>query len=1039
MNKFTFNQFIGPRKPGKMLFGRGLLLMGLFLLGGLQLQARQKPVTGTVSDHNGEALAGVSISVKGTGAGTVSDANGRFSIQTGAPTAVLVFSFLGFVTKEVTAEEGRQISVTLTPEDRSLGEVVVIGYGTVRKSDLTGSVASLKSDDLTKGTDVNMQQALQGRVPGVQIYQKSGEPGAAMSVQIRGVTSITGNNAPLYVIDGMPLNDAVAVGSASPAGTTNNPNNRTPLNTLNPADIASVEILKDASATAIYGARGANGVVLITTKEGKAGGLTLNYNMTYGIQEVSRIQQYMTGEEYTSVINDIIRDGNLNTSNYPPVTGTDYHTDWQELLFRKAPIQSHDLSFSGGSQQTKYYISLGYFDQEGVMLKSGTKRYNANVNLETSMPGKYRVGMSLATAYIRDNYNANGTGLNDNASALYMAQNYDPTAPAFNDDGSYYRSPLMAPMDNPVAVINGQYSFGDTYRTFGNVYAEYFLLPSLSAKVRVGVDLNDAQRYFWIDPSTLTGASYNGYADVRDGKRGYYLGEATLNFNRKFGKSQISGVAGATYERYTSSSLMANARSFALPDLTYNAIGTGDQTLNGVGNGRQENILVSYLGRINYTFNEKYLLTASLRADGSARFGPENRFGYFPSAAISWKMKEEKFLKEVSFIDQLKWRASYGAIGNQPNNNYLYLSTYSAGRDAVFDGQKVSSIQPTRSSNPFLQWESARQTDFGVDFGLWNSRLTGTVDYYNRKTFNLLYDVPLPLSSGFGSRTQNVGSMRNTGFEFDLNGSLVEKEDLRIRANFNLTTLKNKVLSLGGSDRVIGGGPGSIGQYSILQPGESMGSYYGYRVEGVWQTDDDFSKAPAGVRPGDLKYLDKDGNQVIDANDRVILGNSLPDFYYGFSANLDYKIFSLSVFFEGSQGARMLNSSLVDSYYPVDFRRNKLAELYLNRWTPGNPTNEYPSFIPGDVQGLKNVTNKTVEDASYLRLQSIRLSCRLPVQGIKFIRAATLFVTGQNLYTFTKYSGADPAVNAIGDNILRVDYNSYPMTRTFTGGLSIQF
>ncbi|TZF82278.1 TonB-dependent receptor [Pedobacter sp. BS3] len=1004
-----------------------------------KLQAQQTNVTGTVTSTDGQPLIGASIAVKGASGSATSDANGKFTIRVNSTNATLIFRYIGYATKEIALNGKTIANVSLEPESTALDEIVVIGYGTVKKSDLTGSVASIKADDLTKGTNINVQQALQGRTPGVQIYQKSGEPGAAMSLQVRGITSITGNNAPLYVIDGMPINDAVAVGSASPGGTTNNPNNRTPLNTLNPSDIASIEILKDASATAIYGSRGANGVVMITTKKGKAGKLTVNYNATYGRQEVSNTQRYMTGDEYTAAINGIIADGNLNTNTYIPVTGTNYNTDWQELLFRKAAIQSHDVSFSGGNQNTKYYISAGYFDQDGVMLNSSTKRYNAKVNLETSVPSKYNVGISLATAYIRDHYNANGTGLNDNASALYMAQNYDPTAPAYNTDGSYYRSPLMAPMDNPLAVINGQYSVGDTYRTFGNIYAEYFFIPSLSAKVRVGADINDAQRYFWIDPSTLTGASYNGYADVRDGKRGYYLAEGTLNFNKTFGKHKLSGVAGATYERYTSSSLVANARSFALPDLTYNALGTGDQTLNGVSNGRQENILVSYLGRVNYTLSDKYLFTASIRADGSARFGPENKFGYFPSAAVSWKIKQENFLKNVTLVDDLKLRASYGAIGNQPNDNYLYLSTYAAGRDAVFNGQRVTSLQPSRSPNPSLQWESARQTDIGLDFGLLHSRLTGSIDYYNRKTFNLLYSVPQPLSSGFGARTENVGSMRNAGFEFALNGVIIEDKDFKLDANFNITTLKNKILSLGGVSQVIGSGPGNIGEYSILKPGESIGSYYGYVVIGVWQTGDDFSKAPAGVRPGDLKYLDKDDNKIIDASDREILGNALPDFYYGFNTNVSYKRLSLAIFFEGSHGAKMLNSSLVDSYYPVDFRRNKLAELYLNRWTPTNPTNEYPSFIPGDVQGSKNVTNKTVEDASYLRLQSVRLSYRLPLPKNKFISNATIFINGQNLYTFTKYSGADPAVNAIGDNILRVDYNSYPLTRTFTGGLNVQF
>ncbi len=1015
------------------------LIAGLFIALSGTSYAQQTRVTGKVSGTDGDPLIGVSIAVKNTKEATLTDANGAYALSITTANPILIFRYIGYAAQEIELNGRTSLNVTLKSESKDLDEIVVIGYGNVRKSDLTGAVASIKAEDLTKGTNINLQQALQGRTPGVQIYQKSGEPGAAMSVQIRGITSITGNNAPLYVIDGMPVNDAVAIGSASTGGATNNPNNRTPLNALNPSDIESMEILKDASATAIYGSRGANGVVLITTKKGKTGKMTVNYNATYGQQQIANTQDFMTGEEYTAVINGIIADGNLNPSVYQPVSGTNYNTNWQKLLLRDAAIQSHDLSFSGGASNTKYYISAGYFDQNGVMLNSGTTRYNAKVNVETSVPSKYSVGINFSTAYIRDNYNANGVGLNDNASALYMAQNYDPTQPAYDTDGSYFRSSLMAPMDNPLAVINGQYSIGDTYRTFGNMHAEYFFVPSLSAKVRLGADFNSSQRSFWIDPSTLTGASYGGYADVRDGKRGYYLLEGTLNYNKEFGIHKISAVGGATYERYTSSSLIANARSFALPDLTYFALGSGVPTLNGVGNGVQENILLSYLGRVNYSLLNKYLFTASLRVDGSARFGPENRFGYFPSAAVAWKVKQEDFLKDISFIDDLKLRASYGAIGNQPNSNYLYFTTYSGGRDAVFNGQRVSTLAPSRSPNAALQWESAQQIDLGFDFGLIRSRITGSLDYYNRKTSNLLYSVPQPLSSGFAAKTENVGAMRNTGWELALNGTLVDGKDFKLDANFNLTTLKNEILSLGGVSEFIGTGPGNVGEYSILRPGESIGSFYGYVVDGIWQTGDDFSSAQPGVRPGDFKYRDQDGNKLINANDQVILGSSLPDFYYGFNTNLSYKDLSLSVFVEGSHGAKMLNSSLMDSYYAVDFRRNKLADLYLNRWTATNPSTEYPSFIPGDVQGARKVNNKTVEDASYLRLQSVRLAYKLPLSKYKFISNATIFISGQNLYTFTKYSGVDPAINANGDDILRVDYNSYPLTRTFTGGISVQF
>ena len=1016
---------------------RNICTLLLLLLCSVKAFAQQT-VSGTVSaSKTGETLVGITVSIKGTQTATATNVQGHYSIKTNSANDVLVFSYVGYTSQEIPVNGQSTINVKMEEEARSINEVVVVGYGTVRKSDLTGAVTSLKASELTKAANLNVQQALLGRSSGVQVYQKSGEPGSAMSVQVRGITSITGNNDPLYVIDGMPVNDGVAVGGAAPAGTTNNPNNRTALSSLNPADIASIEILKDASATAIYGSRGANGVVLITTKRGSSGKMTVAYNVTYGTQQAAHLQRFMTGDEYTQAINGIIDLGNLSTTK---VTGANANTDWQRLLLRKASLQSHDVSFSGGNENTKYYVSAGFFNQQGIMLRSGTTRYDVRMNLETAVKDKYNVGVSFTSSYTRDLYNATGTGLNDNGSALYMAQNYDPTAPVYNPDGSYYRSPLMSPMDNPLAVINGQYGVGDTYRTFGNLYGEYFIIPSLSAKVRLGADLNDAQRNYWIDPSTLTGASYNGYADVRDGKRAYYLIEGTINYNKSFNEdNRLNAVIGSTYERYTSSSLVANSRSFALSDLTYNGLGTGDNTLNGVSDGRQENILISYLARANYSFKNKYLLTGSIRADGSARFGQNNRFGYFPSGAVAWRIHEEDFLKNNKIISDLKLRASFGVTGNQPNANYIYYSTYSSGRNAVFNETRTSILQPTRAANPDLKWESAQQMDIGTDFALFDSRITGSIEYYNRKTFNLLYDIPLPQSTGFNSQTRNVGSMRNRGFEFSLKGSAVHSKDFRLELGANLTTLKNTVLSLGSVPQSIGGGPGSIGQVSILKPGYSMGSFFGYIVDGVWQKTDDFTKTQAGVRPGDLKYRDIDGNGVINTNDRVVLGKSLPDFYYGFNTSISYKALTLDAFFEGQYGAKMLNSSLVDAYYPVDYRRNKLAVPYLNRWTPTNPTNEYPSFLPNDVRGQLQVNTRTVEDASYLRLQSVRLSYSLPVSKLKFVKSIGVFATAQNLFTITKYTGSDPAANALGDNILRIDYNTYPLTRTFTGGLNVQF
>jgi len=1028
------NYPVGEKNNPLKVFLTVLILFAV-MLSTSSAYAQNIKITGTVADEKGITIVGASVKVKNQSAVTITDANGNFSIDAPA-NAILQISFIGYKYLEAPVNNRTSLKLSLIPDAADLNEVVVVGYGTVRKSDLTGAVTSLKDSELNKGPKVNVQQALIGRAAGVQIYQKSGEPGAALSVQVRGITSISGNNNPLYVIDGLPVNDGVAVGSSAPSGSTSNPNLRSGMNNLNPADIASIEILKDASATAIYGSRGANGVVIITTKKGTEGKLKVNYNAQFGTQKATRVLDYLNGDEYTQAINGIIDLGGLSNQR---VTGENANTDWQSLLLRTAPLQSHDLSFSGGGGNTKFYISAGYYNQQGIMLNSGNKRYNGRVNVENSVASKYAIGISLETSYSRDNYNATGVGLNDNASALYMAQNYDPTAAPYTADGGYNRSALMNPMDNPLAVINGQYGYGDTYRTIGNIYAQYYFAPSLSAKVRVGADLNDSQRSFWIDPSTLTGASYNGYADVRNGKLGYYLGEATVNYNKVSGDHSISAVAGSTYERYTSSSLTASSRAFALPDLTYDGLGTGDNTQNTVSNNRQENMLVSFLGRVNYGYKGKYLLTGSFRADGSARFGPNKRFGYFPSAAVAWKIHEEDFLKNSKVISDLKLRVGYGLTGNQPNANYIYYSTYSAGRNAVFDGTRYSSLNATRSANADLQWESANQLDLGLDFSLFNSRLSGGFEYYNRKTSDLIYDIPQPSSTGFATQTQNVGSMRNTGFELSLKGAVINEGDFKLDAGFNVTTVKNKVLKLGDLNQVIYGSAGNISSIGILKIGESIGSYYGYIVDGVWQTGDDFSKAQAGVRPGDLKYRDLDGNNIIDANDRSIIGKSMPDFYYGFNSSLSYKFLTLDVLFEGSNGASLLNSSLVDAYYPVDLRRNKLAEPYLNRWTPENPTNEFPSFITGDVQGARQVNTKTVEDASYLRLQSIQLSVRVPLPKNKYISNLTVFANGQNLHTWTKYSGSDPAANAVGDNILKVDYNSYPLSRTYNLGVNLQF
>ncbi|WEK37447.1 MAG: TonB-dependent receptor [Candidatus Pseudobacter hemicellulosilyticus] len=1025
-------------KNVRMIALKKWLLLSLTFVAALAVQAQLKTVTGKVTDaKTKEALAGVTLKVKNTLRMASTDENGNFSISIDDANAIITFTYVNYLSKDVNAAGKTTLDVTLDLAESTLTDVVVIGYGTVKKSDVTGAVVSLKAKDLNPGANMNVEQALLGRASGVQVYQKSGEPGSAMSVKIRGASSITAGNDPLYVIDGMPVNNIAPV-SGLGAGFVGAPNPRNPLNSLNPSDIESIEILKDASATAIYGSRGSNGVVMITTKRGSSGMLKINYNASYGVQKVANSLDMLTGDQYKEVLNAIIDAGGGSAGER--VTNESANVDWQKQLYQTANVHSHDLSLSGGKDNTKFYASLGYFNQEGVLLNSGVKRYTARLNLENSVAKKYAFNMSVNTSYIRDQFNSVGIGVNENASSLYSAINYDPTYPVFAADGKYYPSPFLTPaLDHPLAMINGHRANMDGFRTFGTISGEYFLMPSLSVKVKGAGDVNISQRNTWIDPSTIAGSGTGGIASIATGNVNYYMAEATMNYSNSWGKDHsLNAVMGLTYDHFASNSFNGNGRGYALPDLEYNAIGSGNSALNVIGSGRASTKIVSYLGRANYTFKDRYLFTVSFRADGSSRFGANNRFGYFPSGAFAWKMHQEEFMEGFDFIDELKPRISYGVIGNQNIGNYLYFTTFGKGGEAIFNGVRNPSIAPTRSANPDLKWEAAHQADVGLDFSLFRRRVTGSIEYYMRKTSDLLLALPTPLSTGFGSQTRNIGSMRNSGIDLHLAGDVIRNQQLTWNLGVVLSTVKNEVRSLGPLDQIITGAAGDVGSVSIIRPGESLGSYYGWQVLGVWQKGDDFSQAPTGVKPGDMKYLDVNGDKMINADDRVVLGKSIPDYTYGITNSVDYKGFNLSIFIEGSQGGKLLNNAAIESYFPTAFRRNKLAEPYLNRWTETNPTNDYPSFVNPSSQGQQRVNSKTVEDASYIRLQSVRLSYNVPVKT-KFIRSLQAYVTGQNLVTITNYTGSDPAANSLGEDILKIDYSSYPMTRTIQFGINVQF
>tara|TARA_R110002072_G_scaffold264748_1_gene423582 strand:+ start:56449 stop:59472 length:3024 start_codon:yes stop_codon:yes gene_type:complete len=999
--------------------------------------AQQRNVKGTVTTGDDPlGLPGVNILLKGTTVGTVTDLDGNYSINVTDGSSTLVFSMIGFENQEAEVGSRSIIDIILSEDISALDEVVVVGYGTVKKSDLTGSVGVLKKEDFNAGVITSAEQLLAGKIPGVQVVQNSAEPGGAISVNIRGVGSVNSGTSPLYVIDGLPMDNSLAVsGSGS---NFDQKTSRNPLSSLNPGDIESIEVLKDASSTAIYGARGANGVILITTKKGSTGALKTNYDFYLGVQNVAKKLDVLNPTEYQSILNSIIEDGGGSESErVNDLQGAG--TNWQDQVYQdNALVQSHNLSFTGGNDKTQFYAGLNYFDQDGVVKNSSYERFGFRLNLEHKVTDKFVLGTALNSTYTKDTYFPSGFSINEGAGVLYSAYNYDPTISPYNADGSYNRSSFMT-MDSPLALINGKTSSSNGYRTFGTFYMQYFLTKELSFRVNLGGDINSQQRDTFVDRSTIDGSANGGIASVLTGSRSNYLFEGLLNYNKVVGEHSISSVFGATTQRFVSTNFNGTARGFPSDVLKTNNLSLGDPLLYTLSNSRSSNQLLSYLGRVNYIYKNKYLLTASIRADGSSRFGANNRFGYFPSIAAGWKINEEAFFSGIEeTVSTLKLRTSWGRTGNQEIGNYQAITTFGNGPIAVMDDKQVKTLDPTRIGNEDLVWETTEQFNVGIDYGFFQDRLQGSIDYYKKNTFNMLLNLPIPTETGFTTQTRNVGSVQNSGFEFGLTSTNINSNSFKWTTNLLFNAIENEVTDLGGIPRIVTGSAGFSNQISVIEEGLPLNSFYGYEILGIWQEVDDFDLTNDNVAPGDFKYRDVDGNGVVNSDDRVILGNSFPKFIWSIGNTLTYKGFELYAFFEGQEGLQMYNGNLAETYFPISFRRNKLAEPMQNRWTAENPSNVYPSFINPLGQGQKSVNSYTVEDASYVRLNTVRLSYNLNVKS-KLINSAKVYVTGQNLATWTSYSGLDPAVNPNGGANLRIDFNAYPIARTFMGGVILQF
>lgn len=1013
---------------------RIIFLMLALVLYSVQSYAQQKTIRGTVLGADNQPLEAASVTAKKAGTTVITDAEGKFSISIPETEKFLVISATGYITQEAPANDHSVL--LLQQQNQQLDEVVVVGYGTQKKSDITGSLVSISAKNFNKGAVTSIDNLIAGRAAGVQVTQASSEPGGGVSIRIRGANSINASNEPLYVIDGFPIDNS----PITPASTVaSEPVRRNPLNALNPADIASVEILKDASATAIYGSRGANGVILITTKRGAKGPIAVNYNVEGATQQVAKKVPVLAADQYISLLNDL----NAARGLAPEFTQEQINEigkgrNWQDEIFRTGHSQNHQLNFSGGQDRFTYYASLNYLDQAGVILSSGIKRYTGRVNLNYNSD-KFNFGINLNASKIKDDYVANGVSINESAGIVNTSIFQDPTLAIFEADGKTYAQSNLVNLENPLSIAHAVTDFAETNRTFGNVFAEYFIIPELSVKLNVGADEQNSRRDAYISRNTKRGAATGGSANVRGTTASNSLLELTARYNKKFGEHGFELLGGYTYQAFKNNLLTSSASDFSTDAFGTDNIAAGSRATYGIGTSKARNQLRSFLGRINYNFLGRYLLTANFRADGSSRFGESNKYGYFPSVALGWQIHQENFLKSFRELSNLKLRASYGATGNQEIGNYRSLVLLGTVGQALFNDNPVIGISTTQLANPNLKWETTKQLNVGLDFGFFSNRLTGSIDYFSKKTSDLLLELPVSWTTGFSTTLANVGGMSNSGWDFQVNSVNLDGK-LSWQTSLNVSTVKNKVTDIGGLPRIFQGSAGFFNNFSIIEVGQPLNAYYGYKVDGIIQKGETYAPQPLSA-PGELKFADVSGDGNITTADRTILGSPYPDFTYGINNSFTYKAFSFSFFWQGVQGGKILNVNISESENPISFRRNRLARSYTDRWTEANPSTQNPSglspvFAYVDASGTIN--SRAIEDASFLRLRNVTLSYDIPVRRSNIFKGVQVYVVGQNLLTFSDYLGFDPEVSSFGTSNVRADYNAYPLARIYTLGLNVK-
>lgn len=1037
----------------------------LFLvMGNLLSYSQDITVTGTVtSSVDNLPLPGANIILRNGSTGVVTDFDGQYGIS--VPTgSVLVYSYQGFKTIEVAIRSQNIVDVALEEDVANLDEVVLIGYGSSTKKDLTGSISSIKSDDLGSVKVTTPDEFVQGRVPGLVMTQTSGQPGAASSVRIRGSSSILASNEPLYVIDGFPVdNNSNNLSSGFADGPSMNA-----LSIISPSDIESIDVLKDASATAIYGSRGANGVIIITTKRGNRGKVQINYDTYLGIQKVSNKIDLLDASQFAYYLNE----ANFNAGQ--PRTYTDPSsfgkgTDWQDELFRDAIVENHDISIKGGGDKVKYAVMASYLDQEGVIINSDFQRYSLRTNLDFNATDKLLIENSFSlnrSQFSTANTEAIGSTF---SSSVISAYSFSPMLPVYdangdytlgnfvvNDDGSFDNSQGNANFQNgnpglisPIAYSNLTDSKGRVTRIMENLAVTWNMMPNLSFKSSLGVDLvlNEEQlfrtaKFDFQNPYEATGQKNKRLATN-------LLMEATLNYKNTFNnKHRIDALVGISKQNFGIDELSAVVIGFPVENFGADNLGMGSD--QGVHSNIIESVLLSYMGRVNYVYDNRFMLTATTRLDGSSKFGADQKYGLFPSGAFAWSLSEEEFIKDLHLFSYLKLRLGYGMIGNESINPYSALSTY-RNTYHYFGNVPAQGQLPISPANNNLKWELTEQYNVGLDMNFFNDRLSVTADVYQKNTKDLLLSLQVPWQTGYSDAIVNVGDVRNSGAELAINTQNF-KGAFTWSTNLSVAYNKNEILNLAGLDEIpTGFGMQGISNWQLLVEGGEIGAFYGYVSDGIVQLDDDISTLPtfAGevLVPGERKYKDLNNDGIIDPDgDRTFLGNPLPEFSFGINNSFSWKNFDLNVFLQGVAGNEIVNFNRY-SIEGMNGLSNVTVEAFSNRWTPQNPSNTYTRAYSnkfGATPRIARFSDHYVESGDYLRFKSLTLGYTLPsqVSSKMNINKLRLYVTGRNLFTLTEYSGVDPEVSVGGQNnnlSAGGDFGGYPSTRTFLLGLNLNF